>query len=69
MSEPHTIRIKDLQPGDTFRMGNVEYEVKEVNARIRYGYLSERKREGKISAYCSFGLKCQARVELIQARG
>ena len=62
MDSPKTIRIKDLKPGDRFRMDNVSYVVIVIKDRIFYSYYNK----DHAGHTASFGKNCLAKVELIQ---
>lgn len=64
MNDPKLIRIEDLKPGDRFKMDNVKYVVIVIADRIFYSYYN--KETNHTGHTASFGLHCQAKVELIE---
>lgn len=64
MDTPKTIRVEDLKKGDRFKMDNVKYVVIVIADRIFYSYYN--KEISHVGHTASFGLHCQAKVELIE---
>lgn len=59
MSEPLTIRIKDLKPGDKFICQGARYQVADIRSKIWVMFLGSKNKK-------SFPRMCQAKVEIIQ---